>query len=319
MTIPYLFRLDERLAAGLERLDSVRRLRHREFLVSQQNPDGGFGGRGLTDEETGVTERDSDLYYTAFGVRALQALRAFDAPIAARVAEYLRRERARQASVIDLVSWLYCALMVQMATGDNVLDGALSDWPRELAARLEEFRTSDGGYAKSREGALGSTYHSFLVALCLELIGQPLPEPDRLVEFVRGRQRDDGGFVEISPMKRSGTNPTAAAVAILLLHSTISPVLRSDILGFLKDVRSDEGGFQANTRIPFADSLSTFTGYLTCQDLGERMLLSPVRLEKFILSLEQPGGGFRAATWDQATDVEYTFYALGSLGLAWTT
>jgi len=69
-------------------------------------------------------------------------------------------------------------------------------------------------------------------------------------------------------------------------------------------------------RIPFADSLSTFTGYLTCLDLDEHKLLAPAHVEQFILSLEQPDGGFQAAAWDQATDVEYTFYALGTLGLA---
>ena len=34
------------------------------------------------------------------------------------------------------------------------------------------FGRKDGGYAKTHEGAAGSTYHSFLVALCYELIGK---------------------------------------------------------------------------------------------------------------------------------------------------
>ena len=107
-------------------------------------------------------------------------------------------------------------------------------------------------------------------------------------------------------------------MAVLTLYSTIGPNLREDVLAFLKDVRSEEGGFQANSRIPFADSLSTFTGYLTCQDLQDRTLIGVRKLESFVTSLEQPQGGFRAAVWDQATDVEYTFYALGCLGLAWS-
>jgi len=320
MATPYLFRLDERLALGMSRLDSARRERHRLFLLSQQNDDGGFGGRGLPPEDsTSLPEgRESDLYYTAFGIRALSALRAFQPEDARRVSQYLLQSRQRQASVIDVVSWLYSALMVQATSGIDVLADADPNWPKQLAAILEGFRTADGGYAKTREGAIGSTYHSFLVALCFELIGQILPSPDLLVKFIYDRQRDDGGFVEIAPMKRSGTNPTAAAVAVLTLHSTIGKNLREDVLAFLKDVRSDEGGFQANSRIPFADTLSTFTGYLTCLDLDERMMISPQRVEQFILSLEQPQGGFRAATWDHATDVEYTFYALGTLGLVWS-
>jgi len=317
---PYLFRLDERLSRGLSRLDSTSREKHRQFLLSQQNADGGFGGRGLPSEDPhAVPEgRESDLYYTAFGIRAMAALGVFHAEDAKRVSEYLKRSRQRQASVIDVVSWLYSALMVQAASGIDILEDADPNWPKQLAQILESFRTSDGGYAKTREGAVGSTYHSFLVALCFELTGQPVPSPEKLVKFIHDRQRDDGGFVEIAPMKRSGTNPTAAAVAVLTLHSTIGPNLRQDVLAFLKDVRSDEGGFQANSRIPFADSLSTFTGYLTCLDLDDKTLLHPRRLEQFIVSLEQPQGGFRAASWDQATDVEYTFYALGTLGLVWS-
>ena len=319
MPIPYLFRLDERLSRGLTRLDAERRSRHRQFILSQQNDDGGFGGRGMPSEDRSAPPegRESDLYYTAFAIRALSALRGFEGDDAQRVSRYLLASRQRHASVIDVVSWLYSALMVQAASGIDVLADADPGWPVQLAAVLEGFRTADGGYAKTREGAVGSTYHSFLVALCLELINQPVPSPELLVKFMLDRQRDDGGFVEISPMKRSGTNPTAAAIAVLMLHSTIGKHLREDVLAFLKDVRSDEGGFQANSRIPFADSLSTFTGYLTCLDLDEHKLLSPARVEQFIMSLEQPGGGFRAATWDQATDVEYTFYALGTLGLAW--
>ena len=328
MVAPYLFRLDERLASGLRSLDSVRRENHRQFLLSQQNDDGGFGGRGLPPEEgenaeggegaEAIEGRESDLYYTAFGIRALAAIEAFQADDARRVASFLLTSRNRSASVIDVVSWLYSALMVQAASGIDLLADAEQNWNSELARILESFRTSDGGYAKTREGAVGSTYHSFLVALCLELINQPVPSPERLVQFVLDRQRDDGGFVEIAPMKRSGTNPTAAAIAVLTLHSNVGPNLRQDVLAFLKDVRGDEGGFQANSRIPFADSLSTFTGYLTCLDLDAPDLLKPRRVEQFIQSLEQPCGGFRAAAWDRATDVEYTFYGLGTLGLIWS-
>lgn len=319
MAHPYLFRLDERVSRGLSCWDPESRERHRRFLLSQQNPDGGFGGRGIPVEYANEEPegRESDLYYTAFGIRALSALKLFTADDARRVAPYLEGARNNQATVIDVVSWLYSALMVQTAAGIDLLATANANWPQELAQRLEGFRSSDGGYAKTHEGAIGSTYHSFLVALCYELIGQTLPEPEKLVSFIRSRQRDDGGFVEISPMKRSGTNPTAAAIGVLILHSAVGQNLRDDTLGYLADVRSDEGGFQANSRIPFADSLSTFTGYLTCLDLNDRTTVDPKRLELFIRSLEHPGGGFRAATWDQSTDVEYTFYALGTLGLLW--
>jgi geranylgeranyl transferase type-2 subunit beta len=85
---------------------------------------------------------------------------------------------------------------------------------------------------------------------------------------------------------------------------------------FLVQVKSDEGGFQANKRIAFADGLSTFTGLLTCQDLGLGDVVEPRRIVSFFNEwLEFPTGGFRGASWDEKADVEYTFYGLGTLAL----
>jgi geranylgeranyl transferase type-2 subunit beta len=317
MTEPYLFRLGARLSHGLETMPPERRAAHRDFLLKQQNPDGGFAGRivaGETDDEDFESSRDSDLYYTGFGVRALAILGEFHREDADRVGGYLRSAGRKESSVIDVVSWLYCALMVQIAGGTDPLAEAAADWPDRLAATLEEFRTGDGGYAKTREGASGSTYHTFLVALCYELIGRSAPEPGRIVEFILSRRREDGGFVEIGPMKRSGTNPTAAAVAVLQMFDALDDATRSEVAGFLKGVRND-GGFQANDRIPFPDSLSTFTGYLTCLDLGLTDVLTPRHIAKFLRELELKHGGYRAAAWDNAADVEYTFYGLGLTAL----
>jgi len=92
--------------------------------------------------------------------------------------------------------------------------------------------------------------------------------------------------------------------------------LKSDVQDFLKQVKSSEGGFQANTRIPFADGLSTFTGLLTAQDLELEALIDLDLVQKFMTEwLEFPTGGFRGASWDEQADVEYTFYGLGVLAL----
>lgn len=302
---PYLLRLGDRLSRGLAGLAPDRRSRHKDFVLARQNEDGGFSGR----------EGGSDLYYTGFAVRTLAILQALTEEDCRRIAGYLRGAARSQVTVIDLVSWLYCAVIVQAGSGIDVLADFDTNWPERLAGLLESFRTRDGGYAKTHEGAAGSTYHSFLVALCYELIGQPLPAPQRLVQFVFDRQREDGGFVEIQPMKRGGTNPTAAAVALLRMLGSLDNELRDDVHAFLREVRSGEGGFQANTRIPFADGLSTFTGLLTAQDLELHELFNAQQVEAFINGLELAEGGFRGASWDQAADVEYSFYALGTLGL----
>ncbi|MFN0055631.1 MAG: prenyltransferase/squalene oxidase repeat-containing protein [Planctomycetales bacterium] len=302
---PYLLQLGERLTNGLSRLAPERRARHREFVLGRQNADGGFSGR----------EGGSDLYYTGFAVRSLAVLGLLSEADCGRIAGYLRQTASRQVTVIDLVSWLYCAVIVQGTSGIDLLEGVDALWPDRLAELLESFRTKDGGYAKTHEGAAGSTYHSFLVALCYELVDRPLPQRNQLIQFLFDRQREDGGFVEIQPMKRSGTNPTAAAVALLRMLGALDDDLRGDVEFFLREVRVGTGGFQANTRIPFPDGLSTFTGLLTAQDLRLDGLIDPTPLMEFIDSLEFPDGGFRGAAWDGAADVEYTFYALGTLGL----
>lgn len=302
----YLIQLADRVAKGLKQISAERIARHRFFLLSQQTDKGGFKGR----------EGDADLYYTGFAVRALAVSGGMDVECSRKVAEYLRTIDPLTLGVIDLLSWLYSALVVQTSDGTDLLRELPHDFVPHVIAGIEKNRTSDGGYAKSNEGALGSTYQSFMVALTYELLGQKLPRRNAMVQFLFDRQRDDGGFVEIAPMKRSGTNPTAAAVALLRQLSAIESDIADDVLGFLTDVVSTEGGFQANTRIPFADGLSTFTGLLTAQDLGRRDLMPPDKILDWVTnSLEMPTGGFRGASWDQQADVEYSFYGLGILGL----
>ena len=307
--MPYLLQLNERLTNGLRGLDAERRARHRDFILSKQQPDGGFTGR----------EGESDLYYTSFAVRGLAILGELDGEPIERVGKYVHAHVNEKLSIIDLVSWLYTALVVEVAGQPSVLDSAPNDFLDHVAEVLESTRVADGGYAKSTEGAAGSTYHSFLVTLSYELIGRTVPRPNTLIQFLYDRQRDDGGFVEIAPMKRSGTNPTAAAVALLNMLGGMDEEIRTDTIAFLKTVRSDEAGFLANGRIPFADALSTFTGLLTAQDLNAGEIIRLDVLRTFLQTqLEFPTGGFRAATWDDQADVEYTFYGLGILALLGT-
>lgn len=302
----YLFKLADRIARGLNTLDQARLGRHRGFVLAQQTPEGGFSGR----------DGGADLYYTGFAVRTLAVTGGLEIPARESLSRYLSSIEPTTLGVIDLVSWLYSVLVLEASGGTLHRAEITRDDIERIVQSVESLRCRDGGYAKSSEGVLGSTYHSFLVALTLELLGKKVPRRNALVQFLYDRQRDDGGFVEIAPMKRSGTNPTAAAVALLRQLDALDSEIADDVLGFLTDVVSTEGGFQANTRIPFADGLSTFTGLLTAQDLGRPDLISSDQVRHWVANcLELPTGGFRGASWDQQADVEYTFYGLGILGL----
>lgn len=301
----YLHHLAERLTSGLDRLPDELRARHAAYLGAAQNPDGGFSGR----------EGGSDLYYTGFGLRGLAILRALTPEICERVAPFLRHSLTQQASVVDFFSWLYSGLLIELA-GVEVLSSAPADWPERVAVTLETFRTVDGGYAKTPASTSGSTYHTFLVGLCHQLLGKPLPRSDELVRFIHARRRDDGGFVEIAPMRRSGTNPTAGAVgALQLVGDGLTDDIRAGVSDFLGRMPGMEGGLRANDRAPLCDLLSTFTGSWTLAQLGAIDRLDTNAVREYAKSLEQPGGGFRGGLWDDRADVEYTFYGLGVLAL----
>jgi geranylgeranyl transferase type-2 subunit beta len=301
----YLQQLTLRLAQGVGRLGEEFSRRQAQFLLQRQNADGGFSGR----------EGGSDLYYTGFALRGLAITGHLDGEPAQRAAAFLRSRLAAPVAIIDFLSLLYSALLLDAAAGIDVLADTPSGWRTRVADELERFRRNDGGYAMTDEGFSSSTYYTFLVLLCLEVVGLPPREPERIVRFVLSRRRDDGGFVELHPMKRSGTNPTAAAVGTLRILQAVDDDVRCGVVEYLLDRQTDEGGLAANTRIPFADVLSTFTGLLTLADLGAVEHLDLKAVRRFVAQVESPQGGFRAGLFDEVCDVEYTFYGLGARAL----
>jgi geranylgeranyl transferase type-2 subunit beta len=301
----YLENLTLRLAAGIAELPEELRGRHSRYLLAKQREDGGFAGR----------EGGSDLYYTGFALRSLAMLGELYGPPAERAAAFLRSRLAGQESIVDFLSLVYGAALVDSAAGIDVFAGADPNWRDAVAGALEKLRRSDGGYAKGAEGIASSTYHTFLVLLCQQLIGREPKEPAGIVEFVGSQRCEEGGFREIRASKRAGTNPTAAGIGSLRILDALDDATRADTIDFLAEMQMEDGGLRANTRIPIADLLSTFTGLLTLQDLNAASEIDLDGVRRFANSLELEDGGFRGAEWDPAHDVEYTFYGLGTLGL----
>jgi geranylgeranyl transferase type-2 subunit beta len=304
---PYLTRLTTRLLDGVERLPADVRERNTTYLLEAQNADGGFSGR----------EGGSDLYYTGFALRSLAVLQALNPEVCGKAAGFLRTKLTGSAGVVDFFSLVVSCYLVPVGGGPDVLADAPPDWRDRVAGTLETFRTPDGGYGKTPGAPYGSTYTSFLVALCLQLLDRPIPQSDRLAAFVKSRRRADGGYVEISAMRRSGTNPTAAGVGLLQILGDLDDADRAGTADFLAALPSPfEGGLRANDRIPAADLLSTFTGGWTLDQIGAADRLDWEKVQSYAEECERPIGGFRGGLWDEQTDVEYTFYGLGTLALA---
>ncbi len=301
----YLEQLTIRLAVGAANLAETVRTRHADYLTDAQRPDGGFAGR----------EGSSDLYYTGFALRSLSMLGQLYGPVAERAATFLRDGLAARESIMDYLSHVYGAAMLDVSAGIDVLGACSPTWREEVASTLEQLRRDDGGYAKSKEGGAGSTYYSFLVLMCHELVGKPLPCPKRLIDFVLSQRCEEGGFREIRVAKRASTNPTAAAIGVLRSLDALDNEIRDGTISFLAEMQTDEGGLRANTRIPIADLLSTFTGLLTLADLDAMERIDTEAVLRYVERLQRDEGGFRGGAWDETVDVEYTFYGLGCLSL----
>ncbi|HMC10538.1 MAG TPA: prenyltransferase/squalene oxidase repeat-containing protein, partial [Pirellulaceae bacterium] len=149
----YLEDLTLRLAAAIAELPEDLRARHAKYLLSRQRDDGGFAGR----------EGGSDLYYTSFALRSLAMLGELYGPPAERAAVFLRSRLSGQESIVDFLSLIYGAALIESAAGIDVFAGADPSWRDAVAAALEKLRRNDGGYAKGPEGIASSTYHTFLV------------------------------------------------------------------------------------------------------------------------------------------------------------
>ena len=236
-----------------------------------------------------------------------------DNPTAERVGRFLGDRFASRLASIDFFSLVTSSVLLEMATGVDVLAEAGHDRRQSVVDFFEPLRRDDGGYAKTRRSGAGSTYHTFLVMLCKQMVDVPLEGQQRMIELIRSRQREDGGFVEIDPMPAGGTNPTAAAVGLLRILDGIDEPTRASAADFLAGMQTPEGGLRANSRIPVADLLSTFSGLVALADLDALSAIDRAAALRFVKSLEQPDGGFRAGAFDDVADVEYTFYGLGML------
>lgn len=301
----YLGTLTLRLAAGAMRLTEPLRARHGDYLAGLQNADGGFSGR----------QGPSDLYYTGFALRGLALLGRLDDSIAGPAAAFLQQQLGRSLPSIDFLSLVFSAVLLEFNSGVDVFSAAGKDRVATVLATVGPLRRADGGYARSDRSGPSSTYQTFLIASCLQLVGVPLERPGHMIDLARSRQRDDGGFVELDPMRESGVNPTAAAVGLLRLLDGLDPATSQRARAFLAGMQNQEGGLRANTKIPIADLLSTFTGLVALADLGGLDNLDLPAAQRYAAGLARTQGGFCGATWDQTADVEYTLYGLGTLAL----
>ncbi|NOU35748.1 MAG: hypothetical protein HOO88_03110 [Kiritimatiellaceae bacterium] len=226
------------------------------FILSRQNPDGGFRGKGA----------ESDLYYTVFAAAGLKAL---GAPVPAlKLWNYVRRFGVGEE--LDLVH-LSCLIRLRSA------------FPMFGKTRRRFFQMLETRHAES-------AYDFFMKQLAGDSLGLArLPIAPRPIVF---------------------TDPTPSLAAAIIVSRSADKAAAEVLLNRF----CSSGGFAATDRLNIADLLSTATALFALRSLHADLDSIRRPCLEFVESLWRDSGGFAGNTTDEFEDVEYTFYALLSVG-----
>lgn len=246
---------------------------------------------------------EPDLYYTAFALEGLLALRK-ELP-AARVRPYL--ESFGDGEGLDLV---HLACLVRCWASLGALDERGPEFRAQALERLERHRSADGGYAIEPGRAEGTLYHAFLALGMLQDLNAEVPDAPALAAAMERLRTGDGAYANARDLPWGTTSSTAAA-AMLLRHLGIAPP--PEVGPWLLARVSAQGGFLALPDAPLPDLLSTATALHALASL--EVSLDPIREPCLdFLDTLWTGRAFTAHWAEDETDCEYLFYALLALG-----
>jgi len=275
---------------GTEAAKSVR-----NFVLSQLNEDGGFRGRS----------RESDIYYTVFGLQCAQAL-DLDLP-AKPIGNFL--QRCAGADELDFVHLCCLARSIEILGQGGIPE--LARWAVQGKRRLAACVCREGGYHRLPDRPWGSVYESFLGMLTCEAFSEPFPDPHKMGQCLARRQRSSGGFVNDDGFGTPTTPVTAAALEICRELELPTPLRTRE---WLTARLSPKGGFCAAALVPMPDLLSTATALYAARNQGWIEQVPIKTSVEFVTSVWDESGGFGGHRFDQRADCEYTFYGLLALG-----
>ena len=278
---------------AMTRVDHSVKNAAKNFVESRRTKNGGYAGR----------RNSSDIYYTSFAVRALVILGESPDSFDNAFRQYLREQQENLSNGAELSAYLSTMTLLDMPLSQ--------DWCRNA---WERFRRADGCFASSDSSRYSSTYHTFLAASCFALFDDDESIASIPAAAILSRQRDDGGFVELPPLRHSGTNPTAAAMGFLALRGAETDDF-SSVKQFLLRRQLADGGFQAHSRAPVSDLLSSFSAFLSLKSMRAQNECRRDLLKDYVIRCRQRTGGYVGGAWDAEPDIEYTFYGLALEGL----
>ena len=243
-----------------------------------------------------------DLYYTVFGVEGLIAVH--EDPSSPLLHQYLQSFDGGRA--LDFVH--VCCLARALATVSPPL--AAADAPAMLA-RIESFRSSDGGYNPTPGARSGTAYAAFLAVNAYQDLHADVPNAPRLVASIDTLRASDGAFGNEARMPHGQTPATAAALAV---YRQLDCPLDESLGDWLVARLHRDGGFTAAPGVPMPDLLSTATALHALATLQRRLDDIRDACLDFVDTLWTNRGGFYGHWADDHLDCEYTYYGLLALG-----
>lgn len=264
-----------------------------KFLRGRMTAEGGFADR----------EGRADLYYTVFGLEGLCALRA-ELPQEQADSYVTAFGNGEGLDFVHLCSLARC--------GANLRRGLMPEEVKTaIAARIERFRTPDGGYHGAPGRLNGSAYGALLAWGAYADLALPMPREEAMGASLMRLQLQDGAFANEPGMIEGTTTATAAAVT-LCRHLGL-PHHPGTGEWLLQRLHAG-GGFLATPRAPLPDLLSTATALHALVSLEVSIRHLRDLCLDFVDSLWSADGGFHGHWADDDLDVEYTSYGLLALG-----
>jgi len=277
-----------RLASSVLGEDASARIE--TFVRSQLHEGGGFADR----------DGGADLYYTVFGLDSLTALQ-IDLPD--KTLEYLHS--LGDGEGLDFVH--LCCLARCLSNFPDQADRA-----RPVLARIEKFRSADGGYAQVEDAETGSAYACFLAYGAYSDHRLSVPEEDRLPGCLSSLEQLSGGWANDVEIPVANVPGSAAAIAVGRNLRSVMPDKAGEFL--LSCFHPVSGGFVPFPGAPLPDLLTTAVALHALDGLQIPIDQIKEPCLDFVDTLWTADGGFHGSWEDDDLDLEYTYYGLLALG-----
>jgi len=286
--IPFYKQMIVLLWNALNLLDEQGGEKVLQFLVSQQNTDGGFQDRGGR----------SDLYYSLFGGLMMKAAETEDR----------RRKTEDRNSKLITESILKLRQFIDRQSTSEVTGFiercCLVLLQKELKAdwffRMKTLLSLGKSFWKERH-SINMSYRSFVLFLTLDAVF-----PFQQIFKLAAKKMVARTMVD--------KNSPCSEVAAKVLLQKMMNENRSDEQELLKSFACESGGFKAFLHLQQADMLSTAVALFALNYAGcDLRLLKPGCLDFIQTNFSE--GAFLSGDSDQTADVEYTFYGLLALGV----